>query len=873
MKFKLFVVFAFAILLPAAAIAQTPPVPPEFQDLSTSLNNYLAAFNNTLNATPVSGYPLLATGNLKNANGNAGPNLVNPGAMTGIQLQLQELKAMGVKAVMVEVGFPLLYQPFLTAQGQSYSQFAAFYQQVAQSVRAAGLKLIVENDTLLSNDVQAGWNTAPFYATLNWTEYQQARAQNAVTVAQTLQPDYLVVVEEPTTEANNTGMSEANTPSGSASLLSEILASVQQSGVSGMKVGAGTSTAQSNFQQYIQSYAALPVDFIDMHVYPINKSYLPNALQIASAASAAGKPVGMSECGLWKVRDSELGVLTPDEIRARDPYDFWPPLDSYFIQTMQNLGAHTQMLFINPFNTEMFSAYLPYDSSTSGLSPSQILSQESAQAAQNMGEAMFTSTALSYYSSLAAPPDKTPPTVPSGVAGGSNGATTAYLSWSASTDNIGVAGYNVLRNGEVVATTASLYYQDSALTGSTTYTYTVEAFDLAPNTSAASARVNITTADTTPPAAPTKVSAIAASSQRISLTWAPSTDNVAIGSYIVFVGPSPAALGQAGRVAATTTSYTSYPLTQGTTYYYAVEAADTSGNASPMSAVVSATTPMPPTPPTGVSAVALAATKVTVAWSPAAAGGLPIQYYHVFRGTSASNLVQVAILSQTSYTDNTVTQAATYYYGVETSDTGADQSVMSTVVSVHTPAPPAAPTDLVAMPVSDAKIGLTWSASASGGLAIQNYHIYRGTTSANMAQLSVVLVTSYTDSTASPGATYYYAVQSADTGADLSPTSQSVRVTVPSLPSAPTGLVATAPSATKVSLTWIASAGGVLAIRNYQVFRGTSASTLTPVATVTLPSYTDTSVAPVTKYYYAVEASDTGGDVSPMSLAVSVTTP
>ncbi len=46
----------------------------------------------------------------------------------------------------------------------------------------------------------------------------------------------------------------------------------------------------------------LPLDFIDMHIYPINRSYLANAQQIAATAAAAGKPVAMSECWLWKVR-------------------------------------------------------------------------------------------------------------------------------------------------------------------------------------------------------------------------------------------------------------------------------------------------------------------------------------------------------------------------------------------------------------------------------------------------------------------------------------------------------------------------------------------------------------------------------------------
>ena len=195
--------------------AQAPPVPAEFQATYSSLNTYLANFNTTLNAEPPSNLPLLSTAALA----NAGPQLVNPGTMAGVQLQLNELKAMGVQAVMVEVGFPMLYAPFLTSQGQTQAQFVSFYQQVAQLIRAAGLKVIVENDTLLANsDVSAGWDASPFYATLSWSQYQQARAQTALTIAQTMQPDYLVVVEEPSTEADNSGQSQADTPVGSASL-------------------------------------------------------------------------------------------------------------------------------------------------------------------------------------------------------------------------------------------------------------------------------------------------------------------------------------------------------------------------------------------------------------------------------------------------------------------------------------------------------------------------------------------------------------------------------------------------------------------------------------------------------------------------------
>src|ERR1017187_4725693 len=284
--------FLLALLPYGSASGQTPPVPSTFQDLYTELDNYLVSFKATLGPGNASAHPTLMTGSLKAANSNIGPQLLN--GTTGMQLQLNALKAMGAQAVMVEVGFPVLYQPFLTSQGQSYSAFVAYYQGVAAAVRQAGLKLIVENDTLLSNNVQAGWNVAPFYATLDWTQYQQARAQTALTVAQTMQPDYLVVLEEPDTEAANTGQVNVNTPSGATTMLSLILTSVREP-VSKLKVGAGVGTWLNGYLGFIQGFVALPVDFIDMHIYPVNDTFLLNALQIARTATASGKPLSMSE--------------------------------------------------------------------------------------------------------------------------------------------------------------------------------------------------------------------------------------------------------------------------------------------------------------------------------------------------------------------------------------------------------------------------------------------------------------------------------------------------------------------------------------------------------------------------------------------------
>ena len=78
-------------------------------------------------------------------------------------------------------------------------------------------------------------------------------------------------------------------------------------------------------------------------------------------------------------------------------------------------------------------------------------------------------------------PDGQAPSTPGGLTATPTSATTIGLSWSASTDNVGVAGYRILRNGTPVTTTASTSFSDTGLQPSTTYTYQVIATDAAGN--------------------------------------------------------------------------------------------------------------------------------------------------------------------------------------------------------------------------------------------------------------------------------------------------------------------------------------------------------------------------------------------------------
>jgi len=90
--------------------------------------------------------------------------------------------------------------------------------------------------------------------------------------------------------------------------------------------------------------------------------------------------------------------------------------------------------------------------------------------------------------------DTQAPTVPGNLAASGVTASSVNLTWAASTDNVGVAGYQIHRNGAVIATVTSLSYTASGLNPSTAYSFTVTATDAAGNVSGASNTVNITTA-------------------------------------------------------------------------------------------------------------------------------------------------------------------------------------------------------------------------------------------------------------------------------------------------------------------------------------------------------------------------------------------
>ncbi len=281
--------------------------------------------------------------------------------------------------------------------------------------------------------------------------------------------------------------------------------------------------------------------------------------------------------------------------------------------------------------------------------------------------------------------DWVPPTVPGSVTASAPTTTQVNLSWAASTDNVGVTGYTVYRNGSQLATVggSTLTYTDNSVTAATTYSYTVDAFDAAGNHSAQSQPVSVTTPsppDTAPPTVPGGLAATATSPIAVLVSWNASTDDVAVAGYDVYRDGAVVA-----SVGASTLQYSDI-VAAGSTHSYTVDAFDVAGLHSATATPVTVTTPTadttPPATPAGVSATALGSTSVSVSWT-ASTDNVGVTGYDIYRNSAILATVSGSTLS---ITDSAVTPGTNYTYAVDAFDAAGNHSAPSAPVSVHVPA-------------------------------------------------------------------------------------------------------------------------------------------------------------------------------------------
>ncbi|OAB48613.1 lytic polysaccharide monooxygenase [Paenibacillus antarcticus] len=193
--------------------------------------------------------------------------------------------------------------------------------------------------------------------------------------------------------------------------------------------------------------------------------------------------------------------------------------------------------------------------------------------------------------------DTAAPTAPASVAVSNIATTSATVTWSAATDNVGVTGYKIFNGStQIASTTGALSYNLTGLTSNTTYNITVKAVDAAGNVSPVSNAAAFTTLtvvgpDIEAPSAPTSLHVMGSTtSTTVPLMWNASSDNVAVTGYRVFSGTT-----LVTNLSGSTLDYLVSNLSPNTAYTFTVKAVDAAGNVSAASNTLNVTTPAAPT--------------------------------------------------------------------------------------------------------------------------------------------------------------------------------------------------------------------------------------------------------------------------------------
>ncbi|MFO7448144.1 MAG: fibronectin type III domain-containing protein [Ignavibacteriaceae bacterium] len=526
--------------------------------------------------------------------------------------------------------------------------------------------------------------------------------------------------------------------------------------------------------------------------------------------------------------------------------------------------------------------------------------------------------------------DTTPPTTPTGLASSNVTSSSVNLTWNASTDDIGVTGYDIYQNGVFNKNVSGTSTTMAGLNPSTAYSFYVRAKDAANNASGNSNTVNITTlgggGDTIPPSTPTGLASSNVTSSSVNLTWNASTDDVGVTGYDIY---------QNGvfNKNVSGTSATMSGLSAATAYSFYVRAKDAAGNASGNSNTVNITT-------SGGSSIIVDGNAGEWGSIPAiATGTTAVQTLKAASDASTLYLlIQGTGLNTGAYPDfliNTDNNNTTGYNNTNWSSNGCDRLVEnqylyshnasgwswtnqvilsqyvrnSSVIEVAIPlsnlgistgstirigfwkdfsstellpmnggtmpsytigggggddTPPTAPGNLVSSNITINSVNLTWDASTDN-VGVTGYDVYQdGIFIKNIAG------TSTTMTGLNPNTAYSFYVKAKDAAGNASANSNTVNITTlggdTEAPTVPGNLTSSGITASSLNLSWNASTDNV-GVTGYDVYKNGIYN-----KTVTGTSTSMTGLAAGSTYSFYIRARDAAGNISSNSNTINPAT-
>jgi titin len=458
------------------------------------------------------------------------------------------------------------------------------------------------------------------------------------------------------------------------------------------------------------------------------------------------------------------------------------------------------------------------------------------------------------------------PAAPTNLSAAAVSSSRIVLSW---TDNsTSESGFKVERSSDgvifsqitVLAANVKTY-TDTNLPADTSYSYRVRAYEGTNHSEYSNAASAVTLAL---PAAPSNLMATVVSSSRIDLSW---TDNSTYESgFKVERSTDGVNFVQLSTGGANSTSFSNGGLLADTGYHYRVRAYDGT-NHSAYSDVASATTHPAAAAPTNLSAAAVSSSRIVLTWTDNSTGEAG---FKVERSTDGATFAQIAALgaNATAYSNTNLVPDTSYSYRVRAYE-GANHSGYSNVASAATLPSPAAPTNLVANVVSSSRINLQWT---DGSTYEGGFKIERSTDGVSFFQIATLAAnaTNYSDINLSASTAYSYRVRAYE-GVNHSEYSIAAAAATLAPPAAPTNLVATVVSSSRIDLQWT---DGATYEDGFKIERSTDGVNFVHLSTrgANSTTYANTGLVPGTVYHYRLRAYD-GPNHSGYSDVVSAATP
>jgi len=277
-----------------------------------------------------------------------------------------------------------------------------------------------------------------------------------------------------------------------------------------------------------------------------------------------------------------------------------------------------------------------------------------------------------------------------------------------------------------------------------------------------------------------------------------------------------------------------------------------------------------PTTPANIQVSNFSSTTISLTWD-AASDNVAVTGYRLYKN---SNQVAFASTTSQSFTDTGLQPGQIYAYQISAVDAAGNESAKSAVLSVRTLAPsdtasPTTPTSLRSTSVATNTITLAWNA-ATDNVAVTAYRLYKN---GSLTPFASPTSLSFTDTGLLADHAYTYRVSAVDAAGNESAKSAILSVSTQAAadtaaPSTPTSLRSTSVGSDSIALAWNAATDNV-AVTGYRLYKNGS---LTPFASPTSLSFTDTGLLADNTYEYRVSAIDAAGNESGLSSVLVVNT-